>query len=116
MASALKKLGRNPQIIIGKGVYIDPKDISNPFSWNHSWVVSENEVIDGNVDSMIENPLGPENIKPSNYWGEIKDLPKDRKLTKDKEIDEKWIKENTSYEVVQEWRKQLDKRLSYLGI
>jgi hypothetical protein len=36
--------------------------------------------IDGNVDSMIENPYVPYGINPSPYWGNIATLPSDRKF------------------------------------
>ncbi len=104
---ALKKLGKNPKVIIGKGIYYEKGNPSNKFEWDHAWVELEGEIIDGNVDSMVENPVVPQGIEPQNYWGLKENLPNDRKLVSDKEIDEEWIRVNTSYEELQEWRLQL---------
>ena len=38
------------------------------------------EVIDGNVDSLIENPLVPSGVRVAPYWGPITAAPSDRRL------------------------------------
>jgi hypothetical protein len=38
------------------------------------------EVIDGNVDSLIENPMVPKQVRILPYWGPITEVPKDRRL------------------------------------
>lgn len=115
LGDALKKLNMSPKIIIGKGTYIDSQNPNNSFTWDHAWVLVDDEIVDGNVDSMIENPVVPIGIEPVNYWGLKENLPNDRKLVPDKEIDEEWIKGNTTYEELQEWRSQLYQTISSLN-
>lgn len=116
LGDALKKLNMNPKVIIGKGTFINSQNPNNSFTWDHAWVLVDDEIIDGNVDSMIENPAVPIGIEPVNYWGLVDDLPSDRKLLIDKEIDEDWIRKNTSYDELQRWRKQLHGKLETLKI
>lgn len=104
LRDALIKWGLSAKAILGKATYFSS---DQKFTWDHGWVIFDNELIDGNVDSMIENPMIPDNIHPSNYWGLIDELPKDRKFDIDKEIDEQWEKVNTEYKVLVVWRKQL---------
>jgi len=113
LGDALKKLGAVPKIVIGKGVYTNS---TREFTWDHAWVLICDEIVDGNVDSMVENPAVPEGVEPNNYWGALDDLPSDRKLTSNKEIDENWIRENTTYEELQLWRKQLYKKMESLKL
>ena len=58
----------------GKATY------DNGFSWVHYWVVTKDEIVDGNTDSMAENPAVPNGLVPVPYWGSKSNLPKDRKL------------------------------------
>lgn len=116
LGDALRELSTNPQVVIGKGTYTDSKNPSNTFTWDHAWVLVGDEIIDGNVDSIIENPAVPEGIEPKNFWGPFSSLPSDRTLLKDKEINEDWIKENTSYEELHKWRSQLNQELKGLRI
>jgi hypothetical protein len=50
------------------------------FRWNHAWVRVGEEVIDGNVDSICENPLVPNLVHVAPYWGPITEVPGDRRL------------------------------------
>jgi hypothetical protein len=50
------------------------------FRWGHAWVRSGSEVIDGNTDSLWENPMVPSTVKIAPYWGPIKGIP-GRRLT-----------------------------------
>jgi len=50
------------------------------FRWEHAWVRIGREVIDGNVDSLFENPAVPKSVNITPYWGPINSLPKDRKF------------------------------------
>jgi hypothetical protein len=40
-------------------------------------------VIDGNVDSLAENPLVPKQVRVNPYWGPVREVPKDRGLRVD---------------------------------
>ena len=51
--------------------------------WEHAWVRVGEEVIDGNVDCLAENPLIPETVRVSPYWGPLKEIPEDRRLRQD---------------------------------
>ncbi|MEI7848890.1 MAG: hypothetical protein WCK35_24030 [Chloroflexota bacterium] len=48
------------------------------FGWEHAWVRIGREVVDGNVDSLFENPMVPKSVNIPPYWGPINKLPKDR--------------------------------------
>jgi hypothetical protein len=50
---ALRLLGYKADVYIGDGTYTND-NIS--YTWEHSWVVYDEYIIDGNVDSMFENP------------------------------------------------------------
>jgi hypothetical protein len=50
------------------------------FRWPHAWVRIGREVIDGNVDSLFENPVVPPTVTVSPYWGPIQGTPSDRHL------------------------------------
>ena len=50
------------------------------FRWSHAWVRVGGEVIDGNVDSITENPAVPSSVRVAPYWGPITATPSDRKL------------------------------------
>lgn len=73
----------------------DTKEI---FRWDHAWVRIGDEVVDGNVDSLFENPLVPSIVKVAPYWGPIIETPTDRKLREnrgqklpdDKDVSEIW--------------------------
>lgn len=48
--------------------------------WRHAWVRVGGKVIDGNVDSLGENPLVPSTVDVAPYWGPIAGTPSDREL------------------------------------
>jgi hypothetical protein len=50
------------------------------FRWKHAWVRIGDEVIDGNVDSLFENPVVPKTVNIAPYWGPIAQIPTDRRL------------------------------------
>ncbi len=60
-------------------VYYDSKG-ERIYGWQHDWVLAGNELIDGNVDSIIENPKVPDNVRIQPYWGLRKEVPRDRKF------------------------------------
>jgi hypothetical protein len=53
---------------------------SEIFRWAHAWVRIGEEVIDGNVDSLAENPVVPKAVWIAPYWGPIMQTPPDRRL------------------------------------
>lgn len=101
---ALKHLQFPSRAVVGTSVYSDP-DGRELFRWNHAWVRIGEEVVDANVDCLNENPLVPSTVRPSAYWGPIRETPKDRLLREahgsvlapDVDVDQIWWPE------LQEW-------------
>jgi len=115
LSEALKEMGHDAEVATGRGVYNSSTDPSEKFEWDHSWVELGDEIIDGNVDSLPENPaVGFDtSIKPTSFWGAKSDLPIDRKLIK---------KDTLSYEDLklrdpdlERWRGQLFEILTKRG-
>lgn len=79
---ALAFMGLSSRSAVGTAIYFseDGKEI---FRWKHAWVRVGEEVIDGNVDSLFENPLVPKAVNVAPYWGPIRTIPKDRRLRED---------------------------------
>jgi hypothetical protein len=71
--------------VMGISIYYSP-DGQEIFRWQHAWVRVGDEVIDGNVDCLHENPLIPKTVRPSAYWGPILETPKDRLLRESHDI------------------------------
>lgn len=67
--------------VVGTAIYYD-ENSDELFRWNHAWVRVGEEAIDGNVDSLDENPLVPKAVRVAPYWGPIIKVPKDRRLRK----------------------------------
>jgi len=78
LARALQFKGLNAQAIPGEAIYFAGG--SKVFSWEHAWVRIGAEVVDGNVDSLFENPVVPKSVNCQPYWGPIAAVPSDRKL------------------------------------
>ena len=76
----LNTLGRPAEVHIGKATYIAHYNKDTKFEWDHAWVISDGQLIDGNIDSMVENPMVPIGIAPKPYWGPIDTIPSDRIL------------------------------------
>jgi hypothetical protein len=64
---------------LGWAIYFAP-DGQEIFRWQHAWVRIGNEIVDGNVDSLSENPMVPKTVKIAPYWGPIAEVPSDRRL------------------------------------
>jgi hypothetical protein len=77
--SHLKFLSRP---VVGTAIYFGAKG-EEIWRWGHAWVRVGNEVIDGNVDCLAENPLVPKAVSVAPYWGPITDVPDDRRLRED---------------------------------
>lgn len=75
---SLTYLGFNARASFGLAIYYSGEQ--EVFRWNHAWVRIENEIVDGNVDSLFENPLVPSSVSVMPYWGPITKTPSDRKL------------------------------------
>jgi hypothetical protein len=68
--------------VMGTAIYYGAKG-QEVFRWNHAWVRVGEEAIDGNVDSIVENPLVPDQVRAAPYWGPITEVPAGRQLKKD---------------------------------
>jgi hypothetical protein len=67
---------------VGWAMYFGPNG-EELFRWRHAWVRVGEEVIDGNVDCLGENPVVPKNVSVAPYWGPISEVPSDRRLRGD---------------------------------
>ena len=80
----LELLGYQANVEVGKARYAMAGET---FEWHHAWVCTEfGDIVDGNVDSMVENPYVPEVIKPRPYWGSSDSLPSDREFHKVRDL------------------------------
>lgn len=82
---ALSHLGFPAKAVVGTAIYYD--DGREVFRWNHAWVRVASEVIDGNVDSLPENPMVPSSVRVVPYWGPISETPRDRHLRQDRSLE-----------------------------
>ena len=78
-ALALNHLGIVARAVSGEAVYSNNQG-DEIFCWRHAWVRAGAEVIDGNVDSLNENPAAPLAVRVAPYWGPIQTVPRDRRL------------------------------------
>lgn len=71
---SLRHLGFASRAVSGEAAYfsVDGQEL---FRWNHAWVRIGAEVIDGNTDSIDENPMVPSLMQIPPYWGPIKGIP-----------------------------------------
>jgi hypothetical protein len=66
------------------------------YRWRHVWVRAGTEIVDGNVDSIPENPVVPDTVKVAPYWGPVKGIPGRRliernySLPDDTDVDSDW--------------------------
>jgi hypothetical protein len=67
--------------VVGWAMYFSPDD-QELFRWKHAWVRIGEEVIDGNVDCLSENPMVPKTVSVSPYWGPFRETP-GRRLRED---------------------------------
>lgn len=63
----LRLLGYKAQVHKGNARYTSVANPKISFTWEHSWVIVNDIIIDGNVDTMIENPYVPHKIDPCPY-------------------------------------------------
>ena len=96
LSRALGHLGLPAKPVVGIAKYY--VDGVEAWQWEHAWVRIGHEVVDGNVDSLDENLVVPQEVDISPYWGPISETPGDRKLRqrkdlsfpKDTDVDEIW--------------------------
>lgn len=107
LRNVLRELyGKDSEAIVGKAYYYDSEG-NQKFEWEHGWVEYDTQLVDGNVDSMSENPKVPDDIRPVNYWGLKSSTPKGRKFEKSQAIDDDWIKANMTPSEIDELSKNL---------
>jgi len=75
---ALSHIGLPARFVRGTAIYY--RDNQEVFRWDHSWVRVGVEVIDGNTDSLAENPLVPPTVSAPPYWGPVTEVPPERRL------------------------------------
>jgi len=80
LALALDHLGIQARPVSGEAIYFDAQG-KEIYRWRHVWVRVGDELIDGNVDSLVENPAVPKTVQIAPYWGPIQATPRDRKLS-----------------------------------
>jgi hypothetical protein len=76
---ALAHLNFPARPAVGLAMYFAPNG-EELFRWKHSWVRIGDEMIDGNVDCLSENPHVPRTVSVVPYWGPIRQVPEDRRL------------------------------------
>lgn len=79
---ALSHLKFPSRPVVGEAIYYGTEG-RELFRWGHAWVRIGNEVIDGNVDCLSENPLVPKAVAVAPYWGPVTQVPDDRRLRED---------------------------------
>lgn len=90
--------------ISGVAIYYDAYS-SEIYRWNHAWVRVGDEVIDGNVDCLSENPFVPKAVSVHPYWGPVTSVPKDRRLrpTQGEHLSSDTDVENIWWPELREW-------------
>ena len=78
----LRHLGFNSFAVTGTAKYLSAKG-KRIHTWKHAWVRVGRELIDGNTDSIVENPAVPGGVSAAPYWGPIQDIPAQRLLEQD---------------------------------
>lgn len=72
---------------------------------DHAWVRTANdELIDGNIDSVVENPVMGEGLMPCSFWGPRSDCPDDRQFPDGELV----VVDPSDVEDVENWWSQLD--------
>jgi hypothetical protein len=84
LRSALKTLGDRASVERGVASYRGSRSM---FEWRHAWVrTAGGDIVDGNIDSIVENPYVPDDVRPHPYWGPAASTPSDRTLLKESEL------------------------------
>ncbi len=93
---ALAHLSFSSRSAVGWAIYYSEEG-QVLFRWKHAWVRVGREAIDGNVDSLFENPVVPKTVNVAPYWGPIERIPDRRlreehgsRLPPDRDVSEMW--------------------------
>jgi len=106
---ALNLWGYSATVELGKATYAGPQNV---FEWEHAWVITDRgDLVDGNVDSMVENPFVPLDIHPKPYWGPRADVPTDRKFHKERVLPPNRDDIELDVENIREWKQALEREL-----
>jgi hypothetical protein len=71
---ALLHLSFNSFAVTGTATYLNAKG-KRVFQWEHAWVRTGKEIVDGNTDSVTENIMVPKTVNAVPYWGPYADVP-----------------------------------------
>lgn len=110
---ALSKFGHKATVELGMASYI--AEDGKSFELNHAWVRTElDDIIDGNADSLVENPFVPEYIEPKPYWGPEDAMP-NRELNKIRVLLPKRDEIELERAVILRWKDELEKEINKYG-
>lgn len=118
LRDALRVIGISADAVWGEATYFHPDNPAHKFTWNHAWVlIWEEEIVDGNIDSIVENPaLDSElEIQPYSFWGSVSQLPGDRTFVRKGTISEEWEAQNMDRDTLYAWRNRLGQELRRLS-
>lgn len=115
LRDALKLIGFQAHVHIGKATYTSTKNWKE-FTWDHAWIVYDDYLVDGNVDSMVENPFIPIEIQPNPYWGLISMAPDDRKFKSERILNPEFDTVELDETEIIEWKKRLNNLLRKNGL
>lgn len=102
-------LGYQATVEVGKARYSMTKQ---NFEWDHAWVRTEcGDFVDGNIDSITENPLAPEGIEPKPYWGPLEALPGDREFHKVRDLPPERDEVELDVEEIRQWKIDLEREI-----
>lgn len=83
------------------------------FEWDHAWVQTEfGDIVDGNVDSLVENPFVPEGIEPKPYWGPLDSLPLDREFDKVRDLPPERDEIELDANEIRKWKADLEREIA----
>jgi len=81
----LMLFGIRSEVEIGKTQYNGSS--GQRFELDHAWIRTESDdIVDGNIDVLAENPYAPNGLEPHAYWGPRELLPSDRVFSKTGEL------------------------------
>jgi hypothetical protein len=105
----LNLLGYPATVELGKARY---SMAGQSFEWDHAWVRTQSgDIVDGNIDSMTENPMIPEGIEPKPYWGPPDVLPSDREFYKMRDLPPERDDIELETEVIRQWKADLEREI-----
>lgn len=102
-------LGYRATVEVGKACY---SRANQNFEFDHAWVRTEcGDFVDGNIDSITENPFIPEGIEPKPYWGPCDDLPTDREFHKVRDLPPERDEVELDVEEIRQWKIDLEREI-----